>query len=139
MAAPQGIYYREFGKNLAAARRAARITQEALAKSVGLSRTSIVNVEKGRQPVNLHVAAKMAASLETNLSALLPKLQGLNPQDQAADLAKISKHNRPWVERIITGSVFTEEANDATQILSGQTQSNQASASSKRKRGARSR
>jgi DNA-binding XRE family transcriptional regulator len=139
MAAPQGIFYREFGKKLADARRAARITQEALAKSVGLSRTSIVNVEKGRQPVHLHVAAKMAASLEKNLSALLPKRRVLNAQDQASDLAKVSKHNRPWVERIITGSIFTEEVDDATKILSGQTQSNQASASSKRERGTRSR
>jgi len=76
------------------------------------------------------------ASLETNLSALLPKLQGLNPQDQASDLAKISKHKPTHgSSESLQVPVFTEEANDATQILSGQTQSNQASASSKRKRG----
>jgi len=65
--------YREFGKLMRLHRRAQDgLTQEALGKLVGLSRTSITNIEKGRQPVALHQLFALAEALRVQPAALLP-------------------------------------------------------------------
>jgi DNA-binding XRE family transcriptional regulator len=139
VATPQGPFYVAFGKKLAEARRAAKVTQEALSKSVGLSRTSIVNIEKGRQPVHLQLVAKMATSLGTTVAHLIPDLELLADVHVRPDLKKISQHNRPWVERVISGVVFGKEVDHAPKILSGETQSSGTASSSKGKKGTHSR
>ena len=48
------------------------MTQEAFAKAVGLSRTSITNIESGRQPVSLHTLYSMADILGIEVSDLVP-------------------------------------------------------------------
>ena len=48
------------------------MTQEAFAKAVGLSRTSITNIESGRQPVSLHTLYAMADILAVEIGDLLP-------------------------------------------------------------------
>lgn len=48
------------------------ITQEELADSVGLTRTSITNIERGKQWSGLVNLKKIAAKLQCNLSDLLP-------------------------------------------------------------------
>jgi len=72
VATPQGAFYRGLGQRLRAARNAARMSQERLAQSVGLSRPSIVNIEKGRQPVYVHSLVEMARILGTTLDAIVP-------------------------------------------------------------------
>lgn len=118
MAMPQGSFYREFGKKLAEARKNANVTQEALSKALGLSRTSIVNIEKGRQPVQLHLAAKMALSLGTSMLKLVPD-PSLTSKPVATE--KVSVPNRPWVQRILLGRHFEGE-NNAAKIFSGEAQ-----------------
>jgi transcriptional regulator with XRE-family HTH domain len=49
------------------------LTQEKLGRLVGLSRTSITNIEKGRQHVALHQLLDLAEALEVQPEALLPK------------------------------------------------------------------
>jgi transcriptional regulator with XRE-family HTH domain len=71
--------YREFGKLMRLHRGAQDgLTQEALGKLVGLSRTSITNIEKGRQPVALHQLFALAEALRVRPAALLPNA-GANP------------------------------------------------------------
>jgi transcriptional regulator with XRE-family HTH domain len=48
------------------------MSQEAFAKAVGLSRTSITNIERGRQPISLHTLYFMADILGVEASDLLP-------------------------------------------------------------------
>jgi DNA-binding XRE family transcriptional regulator len=48
------------------------LTQEKLGKLVGLSRTSIVNIERGRQHLALHQLFVFAAALKVRPDALLP-------------------------------------------------------------------
>jgi DNA-binding XRE family transcriptional regulator len=134
----QGIFYQEFGRKLAVQRRAAKITQEALSKSVGLSRTSIVNIEKGRQPVQLHLVAKMASTLGVDTATLIPDPSLLKRAERTPDLTKVSEHNRPWVERIFSSSVLRKENEGAPKILSSPTQSGGTSPRSKSKKGTRS-
>jgi len=48
------------------------MSQQAFAKAVGLSRTSITNIERGRQPISLHTLYFMADILGVEPSDLLP-------------------------------------------------------------------
>ena len=71
--------YRSFGQILSQRRSEANLSQAALAKAVGLSRTSITNIECGRQPVNLHTLYVMADVLRRDVNDLLPPpLTGTN-------------------------------------------------------------
>lgn len=63
---------KRFGKLLAGRRTGAGMSQEEFAKAVGLSRTSITNIERGRQPVSLHTLYSMADILGIEAVDLLP-------------------------------------------------------------------
>lgn len=63
--------YKEFGCRLRDARKAADMTQESLAEQVGLSRTSITNIEKGRQRIPLHVLFLLASAVGVHPATLL--------------------------------------------------------------------
>ena len=62
----------EFGERVRSARLDARLTQEDLAQRVGLSRTSVVNIEHGRQGVYLRFLIPLANALECSAVSLLP-------------------------------------------------------------------
>jgi transcriptional regulator with XRE-family HTH domain len=61
-----------FGQILAQRRSEAKMSQAAFAQAVGLSRTSVTNIEGGRQPVNLHTLYIMADVLRRDVGDLLP-------------------------------------------------------------------
>jgi transcriptional regulator with XRE-family HTH domain len=63
--------YDLLGKRIAAERRARGITQADLARAVGLTRTSMTNIEAGRQRPPLHVTVALAQALGLELSELL--------------------------------------------------------------------
>jgi transcriptional regulator with XRE-family HTH domain len=65
-------FYSAFGRMLSEIRRKKRISQGMLADELGLSRTSITNIEKGRQPVQLYSLYVIARLLGTDVKELLP-------------------------------------------------------------------
>lgn len=69
--APEPIYAL-VGLRIAAARNAIGMTQGDLAARVGMTRTSIVNAEKGRQRIPLHALGSVADALGVPLAALVP-------------------------------------------------------------------
>jgi transcriptional regulator with XRE-family HTH domain len=66
--------YREVGKRIAEVRRGQtrRTSQRELAAAVGLSRASIVNIERGRHRIQLHVLYTLAQALGVEATHLLP-------------------------------------------------------------------
>lgn len=64
-------FYRDFGARVRAARGDA-ITQQELARRVGLSRSSVANVERGAQRVAIHMISVFADALGVPAEALLP-------------------------------------------------------------------
>jgi transcriptional regulator with XRE-family HTH domain len=68
---PEPIY-RDFGRRLRNARKSAKLTQEALALRVGLTRTSITNIEQGNQHVGLHLLYDLAKAVGAAPAGLLP-------------------------------------------------------------------
>lgn len=57
-------------------------TQQQLADAAGLTRPSIVNIERGRQKVMLHSLYSMAAALRVPVSDLLPPIGEASVEEQ---------------------------------------------------------
>lgn len=64
--------YNEFGRLLRVARTDAKLTQDQVAGRVGLSRTSITNIERGTQHIALHQLFLLASAVGAEPAALLP-------------------------------------------------------------------
>ena len=66
--------YRELGRKIREARERSgqKLSQEKLAKRLGISRASIVNIEAGRQHAPLHLLWQIAEILGTDLTFLIP-------------------------------------------------------------------
>lgn len=92
--------YRLFGDRVRELREKRNVTQEELGRRVDLSRTSITNIEKGRQRVLLHQMVSIASALEANPEELMPPASTavedltLRP-DIASVVEKISKSKKP--------------------------------------------
>lgn len=65
-------FYVSVGDRIRGARSASRMTQAQLAASLGLARSSIANIESGRQRLPLHVFVLIAETLNINVAELLP-------------------------------------------------------------------
>jgi len=79
----------EFGARIRAARKKGRLTPQALGHLVGLSRSSIVNLELGRQRAPVHVVWNLAHALGVSVSDLVP-----DPETRKAPL-------KPEVSRVL--------------------------------------
>lgn len=91
------VFYKKIGENIRARRKERGLSQEGLAKAVGLKRPSMSNIEKGRQNILLHTFCDIIETLDTNVSALLPEQPRLEPV-QMPDLTSYSKELREFVE-----------------------------------------
>jgi putative transcriptional regulator len=60
-----------FGANARSVRLAAGLTQQQLADTIGMSRSSIGNIESGRYNPSLTAAVAIANALDTTVSTLL--------------------------------------------------------------------
>jgi transcriptional regulator with XRE-family HTH domain len=69
----QAMFYRELGANIRKLRRKRELSQEELANLVGLTRTSLTNIEKGRQHPPLHMFCDLVEQLKVDFSELLPR------------------------------------------------------------------
>lgn len=69
--------YLQLGRNIKAARKNVKLSQEDLASILDLERTSISNIEQGKQKPPLHVVYKLSVIFELALSDLLPPLNGV--------------------------------------------------------------
>lgn len=111
--------YRDFGRQLRARRRRAHLTQEQLAERVGLSRTSITNIEKGTQHIPLHVLYQLAGALGTKPADLLPEEPraaeiALPDEVRETVLRALSERDREWVTRVVRSAAIKEDVDEET-------------------------
>jgi transcriptional regulator with XRE-family HTH domain len=82
--------YEQFGRRLRSLREEAGLTQDQVAERVNLKRTSITNIESGRQHIALHQLFLLAAAVGKSPGDLLPDpglaLQELLPNGTVAAL-----------------------------------------------------
>ena len=72
MADLEAVYPR-FGDRLRSERKLAGLTQEDLAERLGLSRTTVVNIERGRQRIALHQLIQIADAIGCEVIHLIPE------------------------------------------------------------------
>ena len=94
--------YAAFGELVVAHRRRLRgMTQAELGGQVGLSRTSVTNIERGRQRVSLDTFLRIAAALGVAPENLLPPLSRESQPSRMAEIMPDSpKELVEWAESL---------------------------------------
>jgi transcriptional regulator with XRE-family HTH domain len=107
--------YKEFGKKFRKARSEADLTQAQVAKRVGLSRTSITNIERGTQHIAMHQLFLLASAVGSEPADLLPDyvlaLEELLSPDAIEVLANDSE-GRDFAVRILSKSAGVRAARE---------------------------
>ncbi|MBT3982044.1 MAG: helix-turn-helix transcriptional regulator [Bacteriovoracaceae bacterium] len=67
--------YLEIGQNIKAARQIVKLSQAELATKLGLKRTSITNIENGKQRLPLHLLYEICELLNVDALKVLPGTQ----------------------------------------------------------------
>jgi transcriptional regulator with XRE-family HTH domain len=94
-------FYTGIGQKVKDARERCGLTQEELASQISLSRTSITNIEKGRQKIMLHTLIEIAIALSVTADSLLPEID-LNQKNNLDERLKLLPLNkRRWVKKTL--------------------------------------
>ena len=98
-------FYIAVGAKVRSARTAARLSQSMLARRIGFTRSSIANLEAGRQRVALHLFVSLAQALGIEPAELLPEtpLPGAfdTLQDLNAHLADTPETTQKFVQEAV--------------------------------------
>lgn len=90
---------RALGERIREARERVGIKQDQLGRAVGLSRTSITNIERGRQGVQAHLLVRLAEVLGRLPAELLPR-----PTAEPSipeKMRELEPSKREWAERVM--------------------------------------
>lgn len=109
MTDPQASFNVELGRQIKARRQALNITQQRLAEYFGLTRSSVANIEAGRQPVSAFDAARAVQLLGVEM----PGVPGVDDplRAQLEEQAAESDRLRNLLRRIrgVVNSAIDEE------------------------------
>lgn len=102
MLAPESIegIYDYIGARIRSEREAAALSQEDLGGRVGLTRTSISNIELGHQKIQIHTLYDIASTLGVLPAALLPPLAN-QAEVEERYLKRLSLSEQEWVKSIL--------------------------------------
>lgn len=118
----EGRLYEIVGERVRRARSRAipRLSQAGLAKRLGISRASVVNIEAGRQHAPLHLLWRIAEILGTELSLFIPnQAEYLKHTEQGTldqtvtDFIETYSDGNPSTRRLLTD--FVKEARSRTE------------------------
>lgn len=110
--------YKELGRKIKLARNNAKLSQELLAKRIGLSRSSVTNIEKGRQHIPFHMLFQIADALGLNPIALIPpKNENKHPLTNKLDKklsrdGTLEEEGKFWVQSVIKSKIKEEDNDD---------------------------
>jgi transcriptional regulator with XRE-family HTH domain len=99
--------YAQFGRQVRAARREARLTQQEVAERVGLTRTSVTNIERGIQHISLRQLYLLAAAVGLHPAQMLPRpeeaTEGVLPEPALRELERDAE-GRDFAARVLRKS-----------------------------------
>lgn len=101
----QDAFYSELGRRIRTARLKENLTQQQLAELLSLNRTSITNIEKGKQKILAHMLIEIAEKLKVTADDLLPKF---GRQTKKSRIDKLLTENSPPEERDFLQSVLNK-------------------------------
>lgn len=93
--------YAELGKRISAKRKERDLSQIELAQHVALTRTSISNIENGRQHLPIHQLYRFAEVLECSVHELLPESAALF-EAESPELQLASKTERSDLRKFLS-------------------------------------
>ena len=100
---PSTVIYKFIGAKVQSFRKKAGLTQSKLAEVVSLDRSSITNIENGRQKILAHTVYHLAAALGIEPENLLPAKRDLaklvKPEKYELDKLK-NKNEEDWFKTI---------------------------------------
>ena len=106
-------FYALLGKRIKLARqRHIKLSQAALGRVIGMSRTSVVNIEQGRQRIQVHMIRQIADALHVSPADLIPIEQQTQTDFSKAVTSKLSSEELASVARIIS-SIDDQEVNSS--------------------------
>ena len=97
----QQAFYSEVGRRIRQTREERGLTQEALAELVSLTRTSITNIEKGRQKILAHTLVDLATALRVAPATLLPESNTTADSELDELLKERSRAEQDWIKAAI--------------------------------------
>lgn len=77
------------------------LTQEELAGRSGIGRTSLTNIEAGRQRLLVHQLWRIARALSVQPRGLFPDLQSVKAKSVEELLASVPKNDRDFVAQVV--------------------------------------
>ncbi len=93
-----------FGSNMRAKRLRVGLTQDQLAATIGLSRTSVANIEQGRQQVLLHHAWAIARALKAESIDELIGMEAMGVEDRKVALPlDLDPAFEDWARVVVAG------------------------------------
>lgn len=100
--ADERLLYKEIGKRIRLARERLGLTQAELGIAVDLSRTSITNIESGRQSLLVHSLVAISGVLDIRPSLLIPDEPSIVEADAGwSDLSpKEQEQVRPMITKL---------------------------------------
>lgn len=81
------------------------MTQEDLAGRVALTRTSITNIERGRQKLLVHTLAKIAEVLRVPIATLVPELKVDADASLDRALKKKPEQERDFIRNVLRSAI----------------------------------
>src|SRR2546426_5932917 len=96
-------FYKLLGIRIADLRNASKLTQAELAERIGSARTSITNLERGRQQMPLHQLLRISEVLQVDLKDLIPSRDEVQSQERIpVFIGTDRKEVSPATARLIT-------------------------------------
>jgi transcriptional regulator with XRE-family HTH domain len=138
VALSQGPFYQALGERLRRARQSARFSQGRLADCVGLSRSSVANIETGRQPIYIHALVQIAKQLQTPISKLIPPT-GNEMGAEIDEVSRLPENQRRFVNLVLQKSTPDEKERDASKIRTGKKASGRSAPTRTRQKGSHTR
>ena len=86
------------GSRIRERRKSSHVSQADLARTVGLSRASISNIENGRQPLTVHTLWKIARAVGASAKDLLPNAAEF--QEPAVTAEALAPAEKNWIKEV---------------------------------------
>ncbi|MBI4432348.1 MAG: helix-turn-helix transcriptional regulator [Candidatus Omnitrophica bacterium] len=100
-------FYASIGQRIQAFRKKKGLTQKQLADATKLSRTSITNIEKGRQKILVHTLFELASALAIEVPTLFPEKENPKGLSMTSEkIKKLPKEEKNWVMKIKSREVI---------------------------------
>jgi transcriptional regulator with XRE-family HTH domain len=90
------------GRLIRARRKQLQLSQSTLAERVSLTRTSITNIEQGRQKIQIHTLWDIAKALDVHASTLLPPPEKKETEKVRERVKALPPDERKFAESVLS-------------------------------------